>query len=427
RLDVMESLPEQLAARIYVEEPSGLDAQVITPFRVIVGKAVLSEGVHPLIGTINDEVFYEGAFDVGGKEKPEPEPILRDAKIVIEPEHPAEGEEFTVFVEGVFPSPGYFIAEKSMYMTRSIPAHIVVNLKVLPLEGIVPHEDEPFKEEIGTAALSAGAHPVRGFMNDVLFYDSRLVVGDAPRDEYPIYKFAITFSPSDPAPGEPFDAYASGVFPTPGYQFSKAEMVVSDYEPTTLLASLVVEAPSGFVPEVETPFSQYLGTFTLGAGKYPVAADVNGDAIYRSSIKVGDTPPNAEWITFNRSGGFAGWTQNLYIGLDRSANITSDIVIDSSNRSGLVPQDSFDRLNELMSQIDFSVLETYYSREVPIADGYMYEITVNRDHTILFEQGAQAPTELSDLVFVLESILDGRVDLLRTFDSESSVSNWSMY
>jgi len=235
--------------------------------------------------------------------------------------------------------------------------------------------------------------------------------------------------PPNPRPGEAFDVYAVGIFPTPGYVFTRKDLSVGESEPETLIAALQIEAPVGGQPEVEEPFREWIGTQTLDEGKYPVHAIVNNIMMYRATLTVGgdESPPNSEWITFQRSGGFTGWVQNLTVDMDRSALITSDSVIEANNRSGLVPQESFDRLSEIMETIDFSVLDSYYPKEVPIADGYVYEITVNRDQALLVEQGAMAPPEVADLVSVLERILDGRIDLDRRLDSESSVSNWSMY
>ena len=427
RLDIMESLPEQIAVRMTVEAPSGPDAQVITPFRVMAGKAKLSEGAHPLIGTINEQVFFKGVFGVGRPSDPDPQPIIPGVELVIEPSNPKAGEEFTIFAQGVLPSPGYFIAEKSFYMTRSLPAHLVVNLLILPLEGILPHEDMPFKEKIGTAALPEGAHPVRGFMNDVLFYESRLVVGEDQSYSPTIYKFGLEVVPPNPAPGDAFDVYAVGIFPTPGYVITEKAIGIGESFPETVIVTLEVEAPTTAQPEVEEPFREFVGTASLEAGEHPILGSVNGETLYRSTLKVGEAPPSSEWITFQRSGGFAGWVQHLYVNHDRSASITSDAVIAEGNRSGLVPQDQFNRLRELLDGTDFAALEACYPNEISIADGYLYEITEGRDHTVLVEQEAMAPPELKDLVSVLESILDGRIDLDRRFNGETAISNWSMY
>ncbi len=426
RLDVMESLPEQVAARLYVEEPTEPAAQVITPFRVEVGKAKLSAGVHPLIGTINEQVVYEGAFDVGDI-RPEPQPEIADVEIVIEPSNLEAGEEFSVYAKGVFPSPGYFIAEKSFYLTRSLPAHIVVNLTVLPLEGIQPHEEQAFKEFIGTAALPEGAHPVLGFMNDVLFYKSKLVVRDKQSSRVPVYKFGLEVVPPNPAPGGSFDVYAVGIFPTPGYIITHKEIAIGESFPETILASLEIEAPSGIQPEVEEPFRKFVGSAFLDAGEHPILGSVNGEILYRSILNVGEAPPNPEWITFQRSGGFTGWVQHLYVNQDRTASITSDAVVVEGNRSGLVPLDNYERLRDLVNRLDFTSLDSYYPNKVPIADGFVYEITVERGHSVLIEQESAAPVELQDLVSVLESILDGRIDLDRKFDAETSVNHWSLY
>ncbi|MBI1390672.1 MAG: hypothetical protein GC154_19755 [bacterium] len=432
RLEVMESIPEQLAVSLMVTEPTEPHAEVITPFRVIAGKARLSEGEHLVWGLINGAPFAKEVVYVAGKEEPKPDPVAFDMKLYTEPANPAPGETFKVFVKGVFPTTGYEITESSLAMTKSIPAQLIVSMTVKKTEGPVLDVLTPFTAEIGEAALPEGRHPIRGSVNGVPFYEGYVAVGDSVD---PVAHRSITFVRSGGLIGwthqltlnddgsaritvrGAMDSDVSGIIPKetlvqvldllneinfdelePSY---KTDPPVADgYHYTVSLSrSETVMVEQG----AEVPKA-------LG-GLIGVLEQIADGRIALIEPEPNPDPETYRTITFIRSGGFAGWTRQLTLNDDGSARITGNGAIDS-DESGIVPKETLIQVLDLLNEINFDELEPSYKSDPPIADGYTYTISLSRSETVMAEQGAEVPKALGGLIDLLEQIVDGRIALI---------------
>lgn len=93
-------------------------------------------------------------------------------------------------------------------------------------------------------------------------------------------------------------------------------------------------------------------------------------------------------IKFERTGGFAG------------IRLAADIEMDD------LPEDQRKEILELLDELDFEELPKKLTREAPVADGFVYSISVvsgKREQKIVAGESA-LPADMQPLVEILESI-----------------------
>ncbi len=423
-LNIMESYPEQLEAVIQVRELDGMWAQVVTPFRELVGTAKISEGIHPLTGIINGVQFYRGEFLVG--DAPVNETAVYNAKFVFEPENPNPGEKFSVFIEGEFPTPGYEIVEKSVNILESYPEQLSIQIKIKEPEGPQLQVITPFRELVGTASVSEGVHPVIGFINNEPVMKDLLTVGDPRQNDVTIsavvYNAKIVVEPENPQVGERFSVYVEGDFPTPGYTFTMKELLTSDSIPEHLAVNLEIAEPTEPQPEVITPFREFIGTEVLAEGVHPLYGTINGERFHNSVLVVGD-PASVTLIHFTRSGGIAGFDQKMTIYNSGIAKIEDQTASSNQTNTFPLPEDTFDSVQRKMEAIDFNALEPLYALETPIADGFQYSLSYQDSKTVMVSQGAEIPAALEEAIQILEPFFIP----VNNGDDETPVQKWLLF
>jgi hypothetical protein len=102
-------------------------------------------------------------------------------------------------------------------------------------------------------------------------------------------------------------------------------------------------------------------------------------------------------VTFVRSGGFIGATDQLSVATDGRATSTRGAFRLSAARLAT--------LQRSLKAARFRTLRTKYRATVPIADGYTYRVRY-AGRSILVEEGAGAPARLERLVYLLDELLN---------------------
>jgi len=93
-------------------------------------------------------------------------------------------------------------------------------------------------------------------------------------------------------------------------------------------------------------------------------------------------------IKFERTGGFAG------------IRLAADIEMDD------LPEDQRKEIHELLDELDFEELTEKLTGEAPVADGFVYSISVvsgKREQKVVAGESA-LPTDMQPLIEILESI-----------------------
>jgi hypothetical protein len=107
-------------------------------------------------------------------------------------------------------------------------------------------------------------------------------------------------------------------------------------------------------------------------------------------------------LTYVRSGGFAGETQELKLQPDGSGTITSDLGgQESANRFTLTPAER-ERIAQLVGEADLATLQP--RRAPPVDDGYTYELTYG-GLTVRWEMDG-TPERAGELVEVLGALAE---------------------
>lgn len=123
----------------------------------------------------------------------------------------------------------------------------------------------------------------------------------------------------------------------------------------------------------------------------------------------GSSERDADLIEFERTGGFAGGTESVRIEEDGTATRTAR---DGTRTTTTLTTDNVDELHQKLDAADFESLKPSYG-DGPIADGYVYTISVRRDgdsHTVQVTEGADYPQQLTPVIIALNKISDGPDD-----------------
>ena len=107
-------------------------------------------------------------------------------------------------------------------------------------------------------------------------------------------------------------------------------------------------------------------------------------------------------LSYVRSGGFAGETQELTIQRDGRATVTSDLGGTDQASDFELEESQREEIAKLVNDAD---LATVKAREAPpVADGYAYELTYGGD-MVRWEMGA-TPERIAELVRVLGELAE---------------------
>lgn len=237
--------------------------------------------------------------------------------IEFEPANPKPGEPFGVYLTGEFPTPGFEFVSKDLAIAESFPEQLLIDVTVSAPEGEVIQVIQPFREFIGTASVSGGEHRYNIVLNGESIHTGVATVGESKRPDGAveaggvlIYGIGLEYEPATPQPGEPFEVFLTGEFPTPGYVFTMKELAIAESLPEQLFIEVRVCAPEGPVAEVITPFRESVGTAIVSGGEHPVRIHLNGVSVYTGSVAVrkpggeGPLPPeNGSKEVYSFSGG----------------------------------------------------------------------------------------------------------------------------
>jgi len=145
----------------------------------------------------------------------------------------------------------------------------------------------------------------------------------------------------------------------------------------------------------------------LAAGTYDVVAVVNGRVTAEEQLEVPESGPGPEseaitWIKYRKSGGIAGIDRQLRVDLDTREY---ELLVDGEEYTGTLSLRNYLRLVSAVILCDFPDLETEYTPETPIADGFRYEVEVP-GYDIVGYSGAEIPRGFSFLVGTLEDLVE---------------------
>lgn len=248
------------------------------------------------------------------------------------------------------------------------------------------------------------------------------------------YGLYLEYEPIIPVANEPVTLFVSGTFPTQGYSIVSKDVSGLNSDPNKLWISLEFKAPDERHMAEPTPFLVEVGTVTLREGFFTVQCAADGEYVDLGSFYVtgdkNDIYMTETWLGFIRSGGIAGLKHVMMLQENRELRIRPNYPVGSAEYSGYVLQATFNKLQEALAKIDFSILQSSYKPEQTIYDGFNYEIDYQGNRVIV-AQGAELSQELSDLVDVLISILDGQWNVDRDATTPggeaTAVQDWAMY
>ncbi|RJP32117.1 MAG: hypothetical protein C4527_06470 [Candidatus Omnitrophota bacterium] len=427
-VNILESYPEQLSIELKIAEPEEPQAQVITPFRELIDTVALGNGAHPYYASVNGIFFDRGIIMVGEPTPVEPPIMPYHAKLIIEPPHPEPGEEFSIFIEGEYPTPGYEITSKEITPLGASPEPLMISVTVRELEGEWIQVITQFRALAGTMSLGEGWYTLCGFINGEAFAKEMLIVGNPQREDpqpVPVYNTRVVIEPENPQAGETFSVYIEGEFPSPGYFITSKELLTSDSIPEHLLVNLEVEEPTGPQLTVMTPFREFIGTAVMAEGAHPVYATINGERLYQSVLFIGDANANC-YLHFIRSGGFAGFYEQITVYDTGEVIVNGRRFGSGQSEVNQLSAEALYLLKQTVDANDFHALQPVYSPETPYADGFVYELTYRNAPTVVVNQGAVVPDDLGKAVRLLEQILIGNYAVV-DLETVTAVEKWLLY
>ena len=119
----------------------------------------------------------------------------------------------------------------------------------------------------------------------------------------------------------------------------------------------------------------------------------------------GEDSPSASLngpLSYVRSGGIAGETQELTIQPDGRGRVTSDLGGTEQATDFTLSDSEREEIAKLVNDVDLATVEV--DDAPPVADGYAYELTYGGD-TVRWEMDA-TPEDISELVRVLGSVAE---------------------
>ncbi|MEW6236958.1 MAG: hypothetical protein AB1656_16360 [Candidatus Omnitrophota bacterium] len=434
-----EILPDAVLLWVNVQEAE-IGAEVITPISHEFNIGTMPPGGYAVILYVNGIEAAYNKFMVLGEyypyPLPEPPTGPYSSRLWIEPPDPREGEEFTVYLFGEFPSTGYTFEDKNIELTDNNT--FKVSVKIAEPNGPALTIMTPFREPLGTFALNQGVYEAIGEVNGVALPEMIFKVsGDVPDDPGvidPNMKSFVIFTREGGFAG----LYDSIHIDSSGY-FMHMNRIVDSYpsvygkipeELWNQLLTALNAADFSAYESVYKPDSEVADgfTYTIAYGGKDVvilqeaAIPETLQTILALLEKVlslpGDIPdvvpipddpviidPNpASFLIFTREGGIAGLYDSIQI--DSSGYFMRGDSSISSRPSiyGKIPEDLWNELLTALNAADFSAYESVYKPDHEVADGFTYKISYGGKDVVILQEAA-IPETLQTILALLEKVL----------------------
>jgi len=217
---------------------------------------------------------------------------------------------------------------------------------------------------------------------------------------------AKTVVPASVSPDVPFDVLLAGEFPSAAYTFVSKEQESAG---NVHFFKAVTKPPDGPAATVITPFEELIGKLTLSTGEHYIRTVLNDEEIAPVKIVAGDVPlPDNiqnEWVSFRRTGGFAG--DNSWLKIDTNGNYAFSNRFKQSGaiETGTLSRSLFHELKTMLEESKFPAFPWVVKPATTVADAFQYEVVYqNFAVTIYFLEAA--PEGLQAIVRRLESVMN---------------------
>ncbi|MBN2327657.1 MAG: hypothetical protein JXR73_10930 [Candidatus Omnitrophica bacterium] len=129
-------------------------------------------------------------------------------------------------------------------------------------------------------------------------------------------------------------------------------------------------------------------------------------------------------MKFERSGGFAGFTQTIEMSENGTVVYNEIPKFTDMERVYILNPDGVDLLSRQIEAINFDNFAKEYKPDHVVADGYKYVIDYDESTVTVFQE-AVIPSGLQNLILMLEEILAKQY--LDPSFGLSSASHWQLY
>lgn len=424
-----------IPARVERVAEVGLTVLVAVKQEIVLGP--FQEGAYEVLLAVNGEKWAATKFMVSSRTgEPNLPPDYQQpfqARIEFDPEQPQANEKVAVYVAGMFPSSGYVIQDKQIYVLESYPEQIAVHLTIDKPVGPELSVMVPFRELVGTIALGEGKHPVRGYINDQLFQETVLGVGSGEGQAW------LFFERSGGFIGR---TQTIRVDPN-GRVEHKTTLETGDREPVSQLDNETLKKlrerlaavdfsrlDPVYLPDHEIADGYF---YTLASGGYKV--EIGQEAALPDELaalkdlleEILEGQHLAPfWISFERGGGFTGWVLDMTI--DKTGQVQYRQTPERGNLDTprYLDEATLQQLADLLQAVDFARLDPVYMPYQPVADGYLYTLRYG-GYQVEIGQEAVIPPDLANLVVLLQAVLEGQHVRDVTAEAASSVPSWEQY
>jgi len=419
----------------------GLEVLVDVTHGIVLGP--FSEGPYEVVLAINGDPWAGTKFvveaDAGDPPIPPDSQPSFYARIEFEPARPKAYEDVAVYVTGMFPSSDWHIIDKQLHILESYPEQLSVHLTVEAPASPALTVMVPFREKVGSVALGEGKHPVRGYINEILFQETVLVIGDHGEEYTPKALPWLLFERSGGFIGRTQTIQVE----RGGRITYQTTLDIGDRTPVAQLEEKTLSRLRDLLASMDFTHLDplYMPDHTIADGyMYRLAyagfeivigqeaALPNDLAALKTLLEeiIEGQHVKTYWISFEREGGFAGWWKAVSITESGTVEYRQTPETGDPNATGFLEETTRQDLAALLAAVDFERLEPAYKTELPVADGYVYHLTHN-GHTVEIHQEAVIPAELAAVLIQLEAILDGQhVQDIRA-ETTSGVPYWDRY
>ncbi|MFB3789602.1 MAG: hypothetical protein ACE15F_24875 [bacterium] len=420
-----------------VERVAEVGLTVLAPVTQGIVLGPFQEGAYEVLLTINGDQWAAAKFAIDPVNSdpagpPDPQRPFA-ARIEFEPAKPRANEKVEVYVAGMFPSSGYVIQDKQMYVLESYPEQVSIHLTIEKPVGPELTVLIPFRELVGTIALSEGQHPVRGYINDQLFENTLLPVGAAAGQPWLFFERSGGFIGRTQT--IQVDPNGRVDYKTTFETGDREPVSQLDEETLTKLRDLLAVVDFSRLEPVYLPDHEiadgYFYTLAFGGYKVEIGQEVvlpeelAALKTLLEEILEGQHQVTA-WISFERSGGFAGWTLGMTIDLTGQVKYRQTPDSGSQNTLRYLDEETLSQLTALLQTVDFSRLDPVYMPPAPVADGYNFTLASGGSNVVIGQE-AVIPEELANLVVLLQAILEGQHVRDAKAEAASGVEFWDQY
>lgn len=142
------------------------------------------------------------------------------------------------------------------------------------------------------------------------------------------------------------------------------------------------------------------------------------------SVMSSELNPEPVWLRFERSGGFAGFTQTMDMS-ENGAVIYNEIPkFTDKERVYILNPDGMDLISRQIESVDFKRLAKEYKPDHVVADGYKYILEYDESIVTVYQE-AVIPSGLHNLILMMEEVLAKQY--LDPSFGLSSASHWQLY